>query len=143
MNKLISFFAIFLFIFCEEKVKPIILNKKLDFISITKPNKEIETILRNSCYDCHSLETKYPSYANYFPISLIINRHINTGREYINFSEWANYNADSKKTIIENSINQIEINKMPMASYKLLHQEANLNKKQKEALINWFRLEKY
>ena len=48
---------------------------------------EVEAILRNSCYDCHSNETRWPWYSYVAPISWVIVDHVDQGRKQINFSE--------------------------------------------------------
>ena len=35
----------------------------------TQPTKEMQELLRNKCYDCHSNQTNYPWYAEIAPIS--------------------------------------------------------------------------
>ncbi len=45
----------------------------------------IQEILKNSCYDCHSNQTKYPWYNNIAPVSWMIANHIKEGKEHVNF----------------------------------------------------------
>jgi uncharacterized protein YxeA len=45
------------------------IDKNQNFVDIHKPPQEVETIIKNACYDCHSNETKYPAYAYVAPIS--------------------------------------------------------------------------
>ena len=42
---------------------------------------EVQTILRRSCYDCHSHETHWPWYAYVAPASWFVVDHIEEGRE--------------------------------------------------------------
>ena len=69
-------------------------NKAKGFIALTNPPAEIESMIRSACYDCHSNETEYPWYSNVAPVSWIIGNHVEEGREYINFSTWADYSED-------------------------------------------------
>jgi len=43
--------------------------------------EEVSSILKTSCYDCHSNETVYPWYSNVAPISWWIKQHINNARD--------------------------------------------------------------
>ena len=41
-----------------------------------------------ACFDCHSNETEWPWYSNVAPISWLVQRDVEEGREELNFSEW-------------------------------------------------------
>ena len=70
--------------------------KELDFISINKPSKDITQLLKASCYDCHSNESKYPWYSNVAPVSWFLKHHIDEAREEVNFSEWGSFLKSAK-----------------------------------------------
>ena len=50
---------------------------------ITAPTK-IMSILKRSCYDCHSNNTIWPWYSNIAPLSWTITNHVNQGRQVKN-----------------------------------------------------------
>jgi heme-binding protein len=112
-----------------------------DFITITNPPEEIAAILKTSCYDCHSYETKYPWYTNVSPIAWWVKDHINEGRDELNFSEWANYKEKRKKHKLEECIELVEENEMPLESYLITHGDAKLTDTQKTELLNWLHAE--
>lgn len=114
-------------------------DKKLDFTQLVEVPKRAEKILREACYDCHSYETVYPTYAYIAPISWSIKDHVNEGREYANFSKWGNYPQEAKENIIKKSISEIERGKMPLKGYDAYHPEAKLTKEDKEYIINFFK----
>jgi len=109
-----------------------------DLITITNPSDEVATILKSTCYDCHSSETKYPWYTNIAPFSWLIEDHIVEGREHFNFSNWGTYADKDKAKIAEESVEEIEEGEMPVAGYTYLHSDADLSKEQKEQLISFF-----
>ena len=41
-----------------------------------------------ACFDCHSNETKWPWYSNIAPMSWLVQRDVDEGREHMNLSEW-------------------------------------------------------
>ena len=41
-----------------------------------------------ACYDCHSNETIWPWYSNVAPVSWLVQKDVDQGRDEINFSEW-------------------------------------------------------
>lgn len=109
-----------------------------DFVALTSAPPGIETILQTSCYDCHSNSVVYPWYSNIAPISWWLKHHINEGRSHLNFSEWGTYSAKKADHKLEECIEMIEEDEMPMASYTLIHGNAKLNEAQKTMLTTWF-----
>ncbi len=114
------------------------IRKEKNFVDVQNPPKKVSEILKNSCYDCHSFETKYPKYAYVAPISWSIKHHINEGREHANFSVWGDYNKDIKQTILEKTIEMVRERKMPMPGYIAQHPKANLNDAERKVLTNYF-----
>lgn len=109
-----------------------------DFIAVTEPDEEVEAILRNACYDCHSNETVYPWYANVAPVSWWLKNHIDEGRGELNFSEWGTYKERRAHHKLEESIELVEKGKMPLSSYTWTHGDAVLSADQQELLIEFF-----
>ena len=48
--------------------------------------QEVASILKTSCYDCHSNNTHYPWYSNFQPVAWWLDDHIKEGKKEINFS---------------------------------------------------------
>lgn len=113
-------------------------NEQLDIITITQPSKEVSTLLKNACYDCHSNETVLPWYSKIAPVNFWLKGHINEGREHVNFSEWGNYLPKQAKLKAKESAEKVEEGEMPLKSYTWMHAEAKLNSAQKDSLVNFF-----
>lgn len=109
-----------------------------DFITVTAAGPEVASLLKASCYDCHSNESTYPWYTNIAPVSWWIKHHINEGRAELNFSEWADYPSRRRDHKLEECVEMIEEGEMPMSSYTLIHKEAELNAEQKAKLTAFF-----
>lgn len=109
-----------------------------DFLTLQKAPEAILSILKTSCYDCHSNQTLYPWYTNVAPLSWWIKHHINEGREHLNFSEWGFYSAEKADHKLEECVEMIQEGEMPMSSYTLIHKEAQLSEEQRLMLVNWF-----
>ncbi|MRJ11586.1 cytochrome C [Ornithobacterium rhinotracheale] len=62
-----------------------------DFFYINEAPAEVQSLVHSACYDCHSNETVYPSYAQFAPINFWLKHHVDEGREELNFSNWARY----------------------------------------------------
>ena len=119
-----------------DKTNPEIVAAK-DFIAMENPPTNVATLFKNACYDCHSHHTAYPWYTNVAPISLMIRSHIRGGRQHVNFSTWADYDTKKKSHKIQEMIESIETNYMPMKSYTWLHPEAKLKADDRKVLVDW------
>jgi len=108
-----------------------------DFIRTMNPPQNISEMLKTTCYDCHSNETKYPWYSNVAPISWWIKNHIEEGRNELNLSEWGTFKAKRKDHKLEEMIELLEDGEMPLNEYTWTHAEAKLSTYQKTTLINW------
>lgn len=121
----------------DKSTEPI--DDKTDFISVIKPNAEVSDILKKSCYDCHSNQPVYPWYSNVAPVSWWIKNHINEGSHHLNFSVWETYSLKRKNHKLEECIEMVEEDEMPMSSYTLMHKEAKLSQEQKVQLVEFFK----
>lgn len=124
-----------------NKTNPPIIQEN-DFITISNPPANVAKIIKTSCYDCHSNETKYPWYTNFAPLSWWIKHHINEGREELNFSEWGTYKEKRKKHKIEECVELVDEDEMPLSSYLITHEEAKLTADEKSYLLEWFKTQK-
>jgi len=110
---------------------------KEDIIDFHKPPDRITSILKISCYDCHSNNTNYPWYNKLQPISWLLEKHIDDAKEELNFSEFKTYSKRKQKSKLKSIVSQIEDNEMPIKGYVLMHKNAKLSEKDKTILINW------
>ena len=99
--------------------------------------KEIVTVLKTSCYDCHSNNTNDMWYMNVQPIGWWIKHHINEAKEELNFSEFANYSLKRKAHKMEEIADEVKENEMPLSSYTLMHGNAKLSSEQRKLLVDW------
>jgi Haem-binding domain len=98
---------------------------------------DVQLILQTSCYDCHSNNTKYPWYSKIQPVAWWLNDHVVEGKKEINFSEFASYRIGRKYKKLEEIIEQVKEDEMPLESYTIIHRDAILNKEQKQTITNW------
>ncbi|HHH50693.1 MAG TPA: cytochrome C [Saprospiraceae bacterium] len=134
---LIVFLVLAQFVRIDKTNPPV--QAENDFINMMNASPNITAMLKTSCYDCHSYETKYPWYTNVAPVSWWIRAHINGAREELNFSEWGTYSDKRKKHKLEECAELIGEDEMPLKSYLLQHAEARLSAAQKTELVNWFK----
>ncbi len=98
--------------------------------------KEIASLLKNSCYDCHSYQTTLPWYGNIAPISWEVRSNIKKGRVWLNFQEWGNYTEEKKQKVYKGIIKSINL-RMPIPMYLNMHQEAKLTAEQRKTIKTW------
>ena len=97
----------------------------------------IQSLLKTSCYDCHSNNTNYPWYAAVQPIAWWLNNHIQEGKKEINFSEFTAYPIRRQYKKLKDIVDQVKEGDMPLSSYTLIHRNAILKEKQQVYIINW------
>jgi hypothetical protein len=97
----------------------------------------VEAILRNSCYDCHSNQTRWPWYSRVAPLSWLIVDHVEQGRKQINFSEWGDYFPRTRKRKLQWMQRALHDEVMPLWSYRLMHPGARLNDADRDTLDHW------
>ena len=112
-------------------------DDQLTFFATLTPPEEVKQILRTSCFDCHSNDTKYPWYTNVAPLSWWIKGHINHAREEMNFSEWATYSERRKNHMLEEIVEKVNGGEMPLPSYLITHRESRLTETQIATLTLW------
>ena len=125
------------FISIDKSNPPIVVEQ--DFLTIHKAPADVESVLRNACYDCHSNSTEYPWYTNIQPVAWWVKGHIKHGRGKLNFSEWATYEKDRKDHKLEECVEEMEERNMPMKSYTWVHPEAKLSRDQINETITWLK----
>lgn len=140
--KNISLVLLFIFVVLQffriEKSNPSS-DPAQDLITISQPDEETARLLKITCYDCHSNKVIYPWYTNIAPFSWWIKQHVNEGRDEFNMSEWGSFSEKRKNKKIKESVEMLEEEKMPLASYTWLHGEAKLSEAQKEKLCEFFK----
>ncbi len=99
---------------------------------------QIQTLLVQACFDCHSYETDYPWYANVAPVSWWLQSHVRNARRSLNFSDWQNYSDEKKSHKKDECVEYIKKAWMPPASYKLAHPEARLTDEERAVLAAHF-----
>jgi hypothetical protein len=85
-----------------------------------------------ACYDCHSNEVVWPWYSDIAPFSWSVQRHVDEGREELNFSEWdRNQEGDE-------AAESVQEGEMPPLYYTLTHPAARLSDADKSEIITGF-----
>ena len=98
---------------------------------------QVGKTIAQACGNCHSNQTNLPWYGHVMPVSWWIKSHVRDGREALNFSQWDTYSARQRRDELESLCGMISSGRMPPASYTLLHPEARLGARDKQAICTW------
>jgi hypothetical protein len=97
----------------------------------------VAAILKNSCYDCHSFETKWPWYSYVAPVSWYVVRDVDAARASLNFSDWPHDDAGRARKRWRHIADEVENGEMPPPNYTRMHSHARLDVRQREELVKW------
>jgi hypothetical protein len=108
-----------------------------DITKHTQVPENVQSILKRSCYDCHSSHTKWPWYSHVAPVSWLVADDVVKGRKKFNFSEWGKIPDTKKEARLNEMCEEIKSGEMPLPNYLLIHKEAVLSQADKDALCQW------
>ena len=98
---------------------------------------EVKQILKSSCYNCHSNETKLVWFDYPIPAYWIVRDHVLEARKHINFSEIGRLPAAQQKAALYEGIFQISRGAMPIPAYVAFHPDAKISEQDVTVLENY------
>lgn len=98
---------------------------------------KVQTILKTSCYDCHSNNTIYPSYSKLQPVKWWLADHVNSGKRHLNFDEFNSYSREKKLKKLDEILETVKEGEMPLASYTVIHKDAKLSLSDQSQIEKW------
>ena len=104
--------------------------------TVTVPSKVLN-IMKNSCFNCHSNNTRYPWYSFIQPGAWWMASHIRKGKADLNFSEFGVYSNRKQQSKLQAIANSIKDETMPISSYALLHKSVKLTIDDKAIIRSW------
>lgn len=125
--------------FFAAAVKPPQSNPSVDpsrtIDAILAPPPEISSMLRRSCSDCHSNETRWPWYSRVEPVASQVVSDVERGRAAMNFSEWPGGRKSAGMLIA--ACMALETRRMPRSPYRQLHPESVPSHAEIESFCRW------
>jgi len=116
---------------------------RMDITRVFPVPEKINGILKNSCYDCHSNNTRYPWYAMLQPGGWLLASHIKKGKQELNFNEFGSYSRRRQQSKLKSIGNSIKDETMPLSSYTLIHRSAKLSQTERDLVTNWVEQMRY
>ena len=108
-----------------------------DIFSHYPASESIKAMIKTSCYDCHSNNTRYPWYAGIQPLAWWIDHHIEEGKGELNFSDFTAFNIRYKSHKLDEIMEVINESEMPLKSYLITHSGARLSDEQRKEIVKW------
>jgi hypothetical protein len=96
-------------------------------------------ILRRSCFDCHSNQTRFPWYSRVAPASWLVSHDVIDGRDHLNFSTWNRYDVGGRAELWEEILEAVFEGTMPPRKYTPLHPGTRLTAADRATLEAWAR----
>jgi hypothetical protein len=97
----------------------------------------VKVILRSSCYDCHSNETRWPWYSHLAPASWLVTHDVHEARRKFNFSSWGLLDQKRIQHLKEHMWEEVSAGDMPPGTYLFAHPDARLTPQALATLKQW------
>lgn len=123
--------------FIPSNLPEVIADNPNDLLLNNDVPENIESMLRESCYDCHSNETVYPWYSYVAPVSFLVSKDTREGRSELNFSNWNELNKIEKTEMLDEISEEVEEGEMPMKIYPITHPDAKLSDGDRAEIVAW------
>lgn len=94
------------------------------------PTPRARALAKAACYDCHSNESEWPVYSYVAPMSWLVRRDVENGRDKLNFSTWDRDDGEAR-----DAAETIEDGSMPPRQYRFVHAGARLSASEKAELV--------
>ena len=111
------------------------------FEALLAPPPGVAATIKRACYDCHSNQTRWPWYSRIPVAGSLVVSDVKKGRAALNFSEWAEPNANPRVTAgrLLAICGMVETREMPRPNYLLLHPGARPSMQETAELCAWTR----
>jgi hypothetical protein len=120
---------------CIQFIRPELTNPPVT-AELQAP-EEVKQVLRNSCYSCHSNETKLPWFDKIVPAYWLVTADVKEARKHLNFSEIGKLPAAQQKGFLFEAVNMIQMGAMPLPSYLKVHPNAAVTPEQLAVLRSY------
>lgn len=103
---------------------------------------DVQSVLKRSCYDCHSSQTVWPWYSQVAPVSWLVADDVVKGRQKMNFSEWGKMSVNKQAKKFSDIVDVVSDTSMPLPKYLIIHKDAVLSPNDKNIILNWANAQK-
>ncbi len=97
----------------------------------------VQHVFERACQDCHSNNTQWPWYSKVTPVSFLVAKDVNRGRQFLNLSEWQKYSRGQKIGYLSSMALAARNQKMPPKVYTVMHSDARLTDAERDSISVW------
>jgi len=119
-----------------ERANPAI-DQSLTIAAQAELTPPLATMIKASCFDCHSNETRWPWYSYIAPVSWLVADDVASGRKHLNFSEWGKYPKSKRVLKLGQIYEQVSKEEMPIKKYLMMHADARLSAADRDSIVSW------
>lgn len=116
--------CLFIAFVAVQFVRPELQNPPVTADLIAPP--QVRQILKTSCYNCHSNETKLSWFDRPAPAYWLVAKDVRQARARLNFSQIGALPLAQQQAILYECVNQIRLGAMPLPDYQRLHPESRV-----------------
>lgn len=98
---------------------------------------EVKRVLQNSCYSCHSNQTRLPWFDRIVPAYWLVTYDVKEARQHVNFSEIGKLPAAQQKATLYEAVNMVQLGAMPLPRYLAVHPHARVSAEDLALLKNY------
>ena len=98
---------------------------------------EVRSVLRQKCVDCHSMQTRWPWYGRFAPVSWMLEYDITEAQEQLNLSQWESLPDEDIRRLRVEIAGVTRAHMMPPLRYRVLHSEAAVTEDDIKVLRDW------
>src|SRR3982075_1454464 len=120
---------------CLQFIRPELTNPPVTAELQAPP--EVKQVLKNSCYNCHSNETKLPWFDKVVPAYWVVTSDVTEARKHLNFSEIGKLPAAQQKAFLFEAVNMVQLGAMPLPAYLRVHPGAAVTREELAVLRNY------
>jgi cytochrome c551/c552 len=100
--------------------------------------KDVEPLLKQACFDCHSTNTVFPWYHALPGVQQYLDSHVEHGRHDLDLSNGFPFNTDVPvMRHLRRIARVVKSGDMPLWDYRLMHPNARLSDDQKKIIVDW------
>ncbi len=108
-----------------------------NFFTANNVPEDMEIMIRNACFDCHSHEVNYPWYAYVAPVSWKVASDVKEGRQNLDFSNWNKLDKRKKLNALDEIGDEVGHGEMPLKIYTVIHSDARLTEADRDRIVLW------
>jgi hypothetical protein len=95
------------------------------------PDGRARELATAACYECHSNQTRWPPQSHVAPLSWLLTRDVERGRDELNFSTWDEDDGEA-----DDAADAVAEGSMPPRRYVLVHPDAALDEAERQVLVD-------